>query len=99
MGHSNNLVVLAIAIASSLAGILLFVNLNRLARFDQATGLRVHHWFRKKLGSNSVLNRELYSVGTPSGLNKSLKALRFAAIFLIGTGFLWFTVWLVSYLR
>jgi hypothetical protein len=99
MGRSNNLVVLAIAIASLLAGILLFVNIDSLARFDQATGLRVHHWFRKKLGSDSVLNRELYSVGTPSGLKKSLKTLRFAAIFLIGTGFLWFAVWLASYLR
>jgi hypothetical protein len=94
MEHSSNLAVLLIAITCLLAGILLLVNLEMFARFDQASGLRAHQWFRKVLGSNSVLNRELYSVGTPSGFKRSLKVLRLVSFFLIGSGFLWFGLWL-----
>src|SRR5260370_33749015 len=50
-------------------GVLILQNLEAIARFDQSTGVKLHSWFKKKLG-DSVLNRKIYSVGTPSGLLK-----------------------------
>jgi len=61
------------------AGALILQNLDALARFDQHSGSRLSDWFKKKLG-NSGLNRELWSVGTPSGFRSSKVGLRVAGV-------------------
>jgi len=43
-------------------GTILLWCLDAVVRLDQNSGLRLESWFQKKLG-NSVLNRELWSVG------------------------------------
>jgi hypothetical protein len=61
------------------AGIVLLQNLDGIARLDQRTGAWMNDWFQKRLG-NSFLNRELWSVGTPSGFRRSRIALQIAGI-------------------
>ncbi len=77
-------------------GVLILQNLEAIARFDQSTGVKLHSWFKKKLG-DSVLNREIYSVGTPSGLLKSRIGLRGAGVFCIVVGLLFISLGLVRY--
>ena len=64
-----------------IGGVLILQNLEALSSFDQRSGLKLHSWFKRRLGADSVLNREIYSVGTQSGLRKSKAVLRGCAIF------------------
>jgi hypothetical protein len=77
-------------------GVLILQNLETIARFDQSNGVKLHSWFKKKLG-DSVLNREIYSVGTPSGLRKSRIVLRSAGVFCLVGGLLFISVGLLRY--
>jgi hypothetical protein len=67
------------------AGALLLNNLDAIVRFDQHSGSRQKAWFKKKLG-NSVLNRELWSVGTPSGFRSSRIVFRVLGIIALTVG-------------
>ena len=71
----------ALPTAFVIGGVLILQNLDALASFDQHSGVRLHSWFKRKLGADSMLNREIYSVGTPSGLHRSKAVLRVCAIF------------------
>jgi|ERR1700676_1212538 len=77
-------------------GVLILQNLETIARFDQSSGVKVHSWFKRKLG-DSVLNREIYSVGAPSGFRKSRIGLRGAGVFSIVVGTLFISLGLVRY--
>ena len=79
-------------------GVLILQNLEAIARLDQSSGVKLHSWFKKKLG-DSVLNREIYAVGTPSGLRKSKIGLHGAGIFCIVVGLLFVSLGLVLYFR
>jgi hypothetical protein len=66
-----------------IAGILFLSNVNRIAEFNQTCGVKLKSLFHKKLG-NSPLNRELWSMGTPSEHRSSRLVIRIAgAIFLL----------------
>ena len=67
------------------SGTLIFFNLDSVARFDQHSGLRLKVWFQKQIG-NSVLNRELWPVGTPAALRSSRIVLRIVGIFAVLAG-------------
>ena len=56
-------------------GAIVLQNLDALVRFDQRSGIKLKAWFKGRLG-NSTLNRELWSVGTPSGFRSSRIAFR-----------------------
>jgi hypothetical protein len=64
------------------AGALILHNLDALVQFDQDSGIRLKAWFNKQLGK-SVLNRELWSVGAPSGFRSSRIAFRVAGVILL----------------
>jgi len=79
---------LFLGIVSVVLGALILVNLDTIVRFDQRSGMKLRSWFRKKLG-NSVLNRELWTVGTPgtpSGLRSSRVSFKVVAIVLLVVG-------------
>jgi hypothetical protein len=67
------------------AGALLLVNLDRIVEFDQNSGVRLKHFFRRKLG-DSPLNREVWSVGTLSGFRSSRIAIRIVGVVLVIVG-------------
>jgi hypothetical protein len=69
------------------AGALILHNLDSVVRFDQVSGTRLKGWFNKQLGK-SVLNRELWSVGTPNGFRSSRIVFRVVAIVAILFGVL-----------
>jgi hypothetical protein len=81
-GAISDLVQSAIAI---LAGVSILLNLDFVMNFDQRWEVKVNAWLKKRLG-NSLLTRDIYSIGTPSGLRKSRICLRIAAIVLILSG-------------
>jgi hypothetical protein len=60
-------------------GALILQNLEALVRFDQHSGIKLKAWFEKQLG-NSALNRELWSVGTPSGFRSSRIVFRIVGV-------------------
>ncbi len=72
---------LALPTAFVIAGVLILQNLDAMVKLDQRFGVRLHSWFKRKLGAGSFLNHEIYSVGTPSGLHRSRVTLRVCAIF------------------
>ena len=76
-----------------LAGLLILLNTDSLALFDQQSGIRSKAWFREKMG-NSVLNRDLWTPGTPSGLRRSKAGFRIVGVIflLAGTVLLGFSV-------
>jgi hypothetical protein len=67
------------ATISLIAGILFLSNVNRIAQFNQTCGVKLKSFFHKKLG-NSPLNRELWSIGTPSGHRSSRFVIRIAGV-------------------
>ena len=67
------------------AGALLLTYLDKIVEFDRNSGIRLKAFFRRKLG-NSSLNRELWSVGTPSGSRTSRIAFRLVAVVLVVVG-------------
>jgi hypothetical protein len=66
-------------------GTLILFNLDAVARLDQHSGVSLKLWFQKHLGP-SVLNRELWPVGTPGAFRSSKIVLRIAAIFSVLAG-------------
>jgi len=67
------------------AGALILQNLDTLVRFDQQSGIRLKAWFKRRV-SNPTLNRELWSVGTPSGSRSSRIVFRVAGVILMLLG-------------
>ena len=67
------------------AGAFLLTYLDKVVEFDQNSGIKVKTFFRRKLG-NSSLNRELWSVGTPSASRASRIAFRLAGATLLLVG-------------
>jgi hypothetical protein len=67
------------------AGALILHNLDAIVRFDQDSGIRLKAWFNKQLGK-SVLTRELWSVGTPSGFRSSRIVYRVVGIIALLVG-------------
>jgi hypothetical protein len=80
-------------------GSIILTNLDALTHFDQGSGLRMHSWFKKKLGAESIWNREVYSVGTPSGYKKSKLVFAPVGILCLLAGFVSLCLALVSYIR
>lgn len=80
------------------AGVAILKNLDVLANFDQRSGAKLHAWFKTRLG-NSVLNREIYAVGTPGGLRKSTIGLRVGGVICVAVGLVLVIGSLVSLLR
>jgi hypothetical protein len=76
---------LAWGIIYLMAGAAILKNLDTLATFDQRSGVKLNSWFKRKLG-DSFLNREIYSVGTPSGLWRSKIGLRIAGVICLLAG-------------
>ena len=68
-------------------GTLVLRNLDAIVGFDQHSGVRLKSWFNRKLGK-SVLNRELWSVGTPSGFRTSRIVLQIAGVIALLMGLL-----------
>jgi hypothetical protein len=66
-------------------GALILQNLDGLVRFDQQSGAKLKAWLKKHV-SNPTLNRELWSVGTPSGRRSSRIVFRVAGVILILLG-------------
>lgn len=81
------LIYLWCGILSLVSGVLILVNLDYIARFDQRSGVKLRSWFQRKLG-DSILNRDLWAggiPGTPSGLRSSRNCFRgMAIVFLVG---------------
>lgn len=75
---SEHAVDFVIATLFLVVGSVVLTNLDALTHFDQSSGLKMHSWFKKKLGAESTWNREVYSVGTPSGHKRS--RVEFAAV-------------------
>lgn len=67
------------------AGTLLLNNLDAIVRFDQHSGTSRKAWFKKTLG-NSVLSREFWFVGTPSGVRRARIAFRVLGIIALAVG-------------
>jgi hypothetical protein len=53
-----------------IVGSIILTNLDALTHFDQSPGLKMHSWLKKKLGAESIWNREVYSGGTSSGYKR-----------------------------
>jgi len=68
-----------------IAGALLLTYLDKIVEFDQSSGIKLKGFFRRKMGDSS-LNRELWSVGTPSGYRASRIAIRLAGVVLVVVG-------------
>jgi hypothetical protein len=81
------------------AGSTILTNIDALTQFDQSSGLKMHSWFKKKLGAESAWNREVYSVGTPSGHKKSKVAFTAVGILCLLAGFVSLSLSFVRYMR
>jgi hypothetical protein len=90
---------LVVATIFLIAGSSIFVNLDLLVKFDQRSGLRLHNWFRKRLGANSIWNREIYSAETPSGYRKSKIGFCIAAVVCLISGMVGLSLWVIRYFR
>jgi hypothetical protein len=80
------------------AGSVILLNLEAIVRFDQNSGLRLKSWFNKKLGK-SFLNRELWSVGTPTGFKSSRIVFRIVSILCLVYGAVLLVLAFREYLR
>jgi hypothetical protein len=67
------------------AGAFLLTYLDKIVEFDQNSGIKLKAFFRRKLG-DSPLNRELWSVGSPSGFRASRIAFRLVGVILLIVG-------------
>jgi hypothetical protein len=88
---------LVVATVFLMAGSAIFLNLDALAEFDQRSGLRSHNWFKKRLGAGSFWNREIYSVGTPSGHRKSKIGFGIAGVAFFISGIVALSFWIIEY--
>ncbi len=82
-----------------IVGSIILTNLDALAHFDQSSGLKMHSWFKKKLGAESTWNREVYSVGTPSGRKRSKVTFTAVGILCLLAGFVSLSLFLMRYIR
>jgi hypothetical protein len=82
-----------------IVGSIILANLDALTHFDQNSGLKMHSWFKKKLGAESAWNREVYSVGTPSGHKRSKAAFTAVGIFCLLAGFVSLSLSRIRYIR
>ena len=85
----------AIATGFLMVGSIILTNLDALTHFDQSSGLKMHSWFKKKLGAESLWNREVYSDASASGHK------RFAAVGIVCllAGLIWLCLSLLRYIR
>ncbi len=90
---------LAMATLFLIAGAVILLNIEPLARFDQRSGMKTHNWFKQRLGAGSVWNKEIYSVGTPSGLRKSKLGFGIAGTVCLAAGIVSLGFWLARYIR
>jgi len=96
---SEHAVDFAIATLFLAVGSIILTNLDGLTHFDQVSGLKMHSSFKKKLGAESTWNRELYSVGTPSGYKRSKAGFIAAGILCLLAGFVSLGIFLMRYIR
>jgi hypothetical protein len=89
----------AIATLFLTVGTIILTNLDALTHFDQSSGLKMHSWFKKKLGAESTWNREVYSVGTPSGHKRSKVAFIAVEILCLLAGFVSLSLSLMRYIH
>jgi hypothetical protein len=90
---------LVVATVFLMAGSVIFLNLDALAEFDQRSGLRTNNWLKKWLGASSFWNREIYSVGTPSGHRKSKIGFGIAGGACLISGIIALGFWIIQYFR
>jgi hypothetical protein len=88
---------LVVATVFLMAGSVIFLNLDALAEFDQRSGLRTNNWFKRRLGASSLWNREIYSVGTPSGHRKSKIGFSIAGAACFVSGIIALSLWIIQY--
>jgi hypothetical protein len=86
---------IGIATGILMVGSIILTHLEAQTRFDQSSGLKMHSWFKKKLGAESLWNREVYSDATASGHK------RFAAVGIVCllAGLIWLCLSLMRYIR
>jgi len=96
---SEETVDIAIATLFLIVGTIILTNLDALTNFDQSSGLKMHSWFKKKLGAESIWNREVYSVGTPSGHKRSKIGFVAVGIVCLLAGFVSLCLSLRQYIR
>jgi len=90
---------IGIATLFLIVGAIILTNLEALTHLDQSSGLKIHSWFKKKLGAESILNREVYSVGTPSGHKRSKVGFATVGILCLLAGFVALGLSLIRYIR
>jgi hypothetical protein len=66
-------------------GAFLLTYLDKVVEFDQNSGIKLKAFLRRKLGNSSV-NRELWSVGSPSASRASRIAFRLVGAILLLVG-------------
>jgi hypothetical protein len=91
--QASNLVVGTVFLT---VGVFTLQNLDTIARFDQSTGRKLHSWVKKNLGG-STLSRDIFSVGTPSGLRNSKIGLGGAGVLFMVVGLLFISLGLLRY--
>jgi hypothetical protein len=96
---SEQVVDIAVATLFLIVGSIILANLDALTHFDQSSGLKMHSWFKKKLGAESIWNREVYSVGTPSGRKRSRLGFAAVGILCLLAGFVSLCLSLMRYIR
>ena len=86
---------IGIATGILMVGSIILTNLEAQTRFDQSSGLKMHSGFKKKLGAESLWNREVYSDATASGHK------RYAAVGIVCllAGLIWLCLLLMRYIR
>ena len=90
---------IGIATGFLMVGSIILTNLDALTDFDQSSGLKMHSWFKKKLGAESIWNREVYSVGTASGHKGSKVGFAAVDIVCLLAGLIWLCLSLMRYIR
>ena len=86
---------IGIATGFLMVGSIILTNLDAQTHFDQSSGLKMHSGFKKKLGAESLWNREVYSDATASGHK------RYAAVGIVCllAGLIWLCLLLMRYIR
>lgn len=76
---------LAEGVIAVAAGFAILLNLEAVAKLDQRHGLKFNTWLKKRLG-DSFLTRDIWSVGTRSGMRSSKIGMGFAGVILVVGG-------------
>ena len=96
---SEQAVDIAMATLFLIVGSIILTNSDALTHLDQSLGLKIHSWFKNKLGAESIWNREVYSVGTPSGHKRSRAGFAAVGILCLSAGFVSLYLSLVHCIR